>query len=70
MQNRLRELRKRNGMTQVRLAEKAKVNRTIIARFETGKTQITTKNLAKLSDALDCSMEDILKGGQTDGTAS
>ena len=68
MQNRLRELRKSNGLTQVRLAEKANVNRTVIARFETGKTGLSTKNLAKIAKVLDCSMEDILKGGQTDGT--
>lgn len=69
MENRLRKLRKLNGLTQVRLAQKANVSRSVIARFETGRTELSTRNLTKLADALDCSMEDILKGGQ-DGAAS
>lgn len=67
MENTLRTLRKINGLTQVRLAQKANVSRSVIARFETGRTELSTKNLSKIADALDCSMEDILKGGQTDG---
>lgn len=70
MENRLRKLRKLNGLTQVRLAQKANVSRSVIARFETGRTELSTRNLTKLADALDCSMEDILKGGQPDGAAS
>jgi len=67
MENTLRKLRKINGLTQVRLAEKAHVSRSVIARFETGRTDLSTKNLTKIADALDCSMEEILKGGQPDG---
>ena len=63
MENRLRKLRKINGLTQVRLAEKANVSRSVIARYETGRTELSTKNLSKIADALDCSMEEILKGG-------
>ena len=70
MENRLRKLRKLNGLTQVRLAQKANVSRSVIARFETGRTELSTRNLTKLADALDCSMEDILKGGRPDGAAS
>ena len=70
MENRLRRLRKLNGLTQVRLAQKANVSRSVIARFETGRTELSTKNLTKIADALDCSMEEILRGGQPDGEAS
>lgn len=70
MENRLRKLRKINGLTQVRLAEKANVSRSVIARFETGRTELSTKNLSKIADALDCSMEEILKGGRSDGAAA
>lgn len=70
MENRLRQLRKSSGLTQVRLAEKARVSRSVIARFETGRTELSTKNLAKLANALDCSMEEIVSGGHTDGAAS
>ena len=70
MENRLRRLRKINGLTQVRLAEKAQVPRSVIARFETGRTELSTKSLMKIAEALDCSMEEIVKGGRTDGAAS
>ena len=67
MDNGLRTLRKINGLTQVRLAQMANVSRSVIARSETGRTELSTKNLSKIADALDCSMEEILKGGQPDG---
>lgn len=70
MDTRLRKLRKINGLTQVQLAEKAHVSRSVIARFETGRTELSTKNLTKIAAALDCSMEEILKGGRTDGATA
>ena len=70
MENRLRKLRKNEGLTQVRLAQKANVSRSVIARFETGRTELSTANLMKIANALGCSMEEILKGGQPDGAAS
>lgn len=70
MGNRLRQLRKDSGLTQVRLAEKARVSRSVIARFETGRTELSTRNLARIANALDCSMDEIVNGGQADGAAS
>ena len=70
MGNRLRQLRKDSGLTQVRLAEKAQVSRSVIARFETGRTELSTRNLARIANALDCSMDEIVNGGQADGAAS
>ena len=70
MENGLRTLRKTNGLTQVRLAEMANVSRSVIARYETGRTELSTKNLSKIASALDCSMEEILKGGHSDGAAA
>ena len=67
MENGLRRLRKVNGLTQDSLAQKAKVPRSVIARFETGRTELSTRNLTKLAAALGCSMEEIVSGGQTDG---
>ncbi len=69
MENRLRRLRKSSGLTQVRLAEKAHVSRSVIARFETGRTELSTRNLTKIAAALECSMEEIVNGGRTDGKA-
>ncbi len=66
MANRLRELRKGKGLTQACLAQKSNVSRSVIARFETGKTGLSTRNLEKIAKALACRMEDILKG-EADG---
>jgi transcriptional regulator with XRE-family HTH domain len=68
MENGLRRLRTLRGLTQVRLAEKADVPRSVIARYETGRTELSTKSLIKLATALDCSMEDIVKE-DADGAA-
>ena len=70
MENRLRTLRKAKGLTQGRLAQKANVCRSVIARCETGKTTLSTRNLQKLAAALDSSMDEIMGGGQADGAAS
>jgi transcriptional regulator with XRE-family HTH domain len=70
MENRLRTLRRAKGLTQVRLAQKANVCRSVIARCETGKTSLSARNLKKIAAALDASMDEILEGGQTDGAAS
>ena len=70
MENTLRRLRKEKGLTQVQLAEKAHVPRSVIARHETGRTELSTKNLTKIAGALDCSMEDVLKGGGHDGAVA
>ena len=70
MENTLRRLRKESGLTQIQLAEKANVPRSVIARYETGRTELSTKSLTKIAGALDCSMEEILKGGAGDGAAA
>ena len=70
MENRLRKLRKDAGLTQMRLAEEARVCRSVIARFETGRTELSTKNLMKIAGVLGCSMEAIVNGGKADGAAS
>ena len=70
MQNKLRELRKRNGLTQEALARKSGVHRTSIARYETGKNGMSEKNLIRIACALHTSVDEVLKGGRTDGAAS
>lgn len=70
MENRLRTLRKAKGLTQVRLAQKANVCRSVIARYETGRTELSTANLKKIANALGSSMDEIAGRGQTDGAAS
>ena len=68
MANKLRELRKAKGMTQFTLADKANVSRSVIARFETGRTVMSTKNLNSICRVLGCRMDDVLGEG-TDGKA-
>ena len=70
MQNRLRELRKSRGLTQGLLALKSGVHRTSIARYETGKNGMSEKNLIRIAGALNVSVDELIKGGQTDGAAS
>ena len=70
MQNRLRELRKSKRWTQARLAEESGVNRTIIARYETGQTGMNQKNLIRIAGALNVPVDDVLKGGQADGATA
>ena len=61
MANRLRELRKAKGMTQITLADRAHVARSVIARFETGRTVMSPKNLTSICRVLGCRMDDILE---------
>ena len=70
MQNRLREIRKGKGLTQMMLAQKSGVHRTSIARYETGRNGLSEKNMLRLSWALGVSVDELLKGGKNDGAAS
>ena len=70
MENGLRTLRKANGLTQMRLSQKSGVHRTIIARYETGKSGMSSRNLLRVAKALDTSVERIVGGDSADGAAS
>lgn len=60
MQYRIKEHRERLKMSQVDLAKKAKVSRTIISGLENGTiTVTTTETLLKLANALQCKIADI-----------
>ncbi len=51
---RLRELRKRRGISQERLAELIEVDPTTVSNIENGKNYPTMSNLYKLLEVLDC----------------
>lgn len=70
MQNRLRELRKINGLTQDQLSRKSGVHRTSIARYETGRNGMSEKNLIRISDALNVPVDEILKEGRIHGATA
>ena len=59
---RLRSLREQCGYTQNGLAERAGVSQTHLSNIETGKVGLTTDNLVKLAEVLDCSLDEILLG--------
>ena len=59
---RLKELRKKNNMTQVQLAEKLMITDKAISKWERGKCfPKDTKTLIKLAEILDVSIDDLFK---------
>lgn len=56
----LRDLRKRAGMKPSDLASKMAVDTTTITRWETGMRKPDINSLVKLSQILDCSIDDLL----------
>ena len=60
MQNKIREIRKKKGLTQEELAKKAGVSRGWICSLENGYYTVTsTKTLKKIADALGKKVSDI-----------
>lgn len=60
MNNRLREVREEEGISQEELARKSTVSRTIISELENQKTEVITNiTLEKLANALNRKVTDI-----------
>lgn len=57
----LNHYRKRANLTQEQLAEKLLVDRSAIAKWETGKANPTTDKLITLAEILDCTTDELLK---------
>lgn len=60
MVNKLREIRKARGMTQIQLANHTGINRVTIARYETDKIWPTLRNAEKLADALGVTLNELI----------
>jgi transcriptional regulator with XRE-family HTH domain len=60
MVNKLREIRKRKGMTQEALSKAAKINRVNIAKYETGVSSPTLKSAEKLAAALGVTVDELI----------
>lgn len=60
--NRIRELRKAQNLSQQELAVKLGVDRSTIAKWETGAHSPRTYKLKQLAKILDCSLEELLPG--------
>ena len=55
------KIRKRNNMTQYKLAKEIFTDQSNLARIEEGKVNPTVKTLAKISVALDCDIKDLFE---------
>lgn len=61
---RIKEMRLKNKLTQVELAKMIKVSSQVISNWERGYTDLSHGDIVNLSEALDCSTEYLL--GKTD----
>lgn len=59
--SRIKELRKREGISQEKLAFKAELDRTYIAGVESGKRNLSIKSLEKILNALGVSFEEFFR---------
>lgn len=65
MENRIREFRKRAGLTLVELSERAGMSRSLLTEFELGTKNPNTKRLGTLAEALGVSAADLLESRKT-----
>ena len=63
---RIKELRNKQGLSQEALAFKANIDRTYMTGVETGKRNISLRNIQKIIIALDVSFEEFFKNIQRD----
>lgn len=59
--NRIKELRKIEGISQEKLAFKAELDRTYVEGVESGKRNLSIKSLEKILNALDISFEEFFE---------
>lgn len=57
---RIREVRKRKGISQDRLALMTDIDRSYMGRIERGEAQITLEKVYRLAKALDCLPQELL----------
>lgn len=60
---RIREERKRQGLSQEALAEKTGLHRTYIGSVERGERNVSIDNIERIAKALDVKAADLLIGG-------
>lgn len=56
----IKELRKKKGLNQDQLAEMASLNRVTVAKYESGKIEPGAQALARIADALEVSVDEIM----------
>lgn len=60
--NRIKELRAKTGLSQEKFAMKIGMDRSYFASVESGKRNISIKNLEKIINGLNVSFEEFFKG--------
>ncbi|MGN8695542.1 helix-turn-helix domain-containing protein [Bacillota bacterium HCP3S3_F1_1] len=59
---RIKKLRNEQGLSQEKFALKIDMDRTYYASVEAGKRNISLKNIKKIADGLNVSLEELFKG--------
>ena len=57
--NRIKELRQQQGLSQEKFALKIDMDRTYYASVEAGKRNVSIKNIKKIADGFEISLEEI-----------
>lgn len=58
--NKLKNVRKSKGLTQIEVADLAKTTRQSVSNWESGYRNLSIPNAKKLAEALECSIDDIV----------
>ncbi|NMP23422.1 helix-turn-helix domain-containing protein [Sulfobacillus harzensis] len=61
---RLRDLRVRAGLSQADVAERVPISASTVSRWESGERRPDLDHLMRLTDILDCSIQDIVDAGE------
>ena len=59
--NRIKELRQQQGLSQEKFALKIDMDRTYYASVEAGKRNVSRKNIKKIADGFEISLEELFK---------
>ena len=59
--NRIKELRQQQGLSQEKFALKIDMDRTYYASVEAGKRNVSIKNIKKIADGFERSLEELFK---------
>ena len=57
----IKHIRIEKGMNQEQLAEKLEVDRSAVAKWETGEAMPRAEKIPKIAEALNCRIEDLFK---------